>query len=171
MARLTHPFLPGAYYHITTRTHRDKPVFKDERLAKIAFDDFVFYGRKYNLQNIAYVVMKDHIHWLFQPCEDNFELFVKQQTEMDRKYSSDPEKYYLVKIMEDYKRHVSYEVNKFCHTPGRKLWQSGFFDHILHKPEEVRQTANYVIFNPVKGRIVDDPKDYPFVGGEALDWT
>ena len=170
MNRSPHPFIPGATYHLAVRTYRHMPTFEDERLAKIAFDDFEFYGTKYNLHNLAYIVMHNHIQWLFQPSEENYAQFAKQQQEIDGKPGSDPERYYLVKIMEDYKRHVSYEVNKIRRRHGINVWQPGFFDRILRTPEEVKQAANYVIFNPVEEGLVDDPKDYPFVGGSALDW-
>ena len=114
--------------------------------------------------------MNNHIHWLFQPSEENFAQFAKQQREKSGKYASNPDRYYLVKIMEDYKRHVAYEINKIRDTRGTKVWQGGFYDRILRTDDEVRQAANYVIYNPVKDGLVDDPKDYLFVGGSALDW-
>jgi putative transposase len=170
MNRLTHPFIPGAYYHITARTHRRMPIFEDERLAKIAFDDFTFYGAKYNIDDLAHIVLNNHIHWLFQPGEEKFAQFAKQQHDKGGKYSSDPDRYFLVKIMEDYKRHVAYEINKIRNTRGTKIWQAGFYDRILYTNEEVKQAANYVIFNSTKDGLVHDPKKYPFVGGSALGW-
>ena len=170
MNRLIHPFIPGAYYHITASTHRRMPIFEDERFAKIAFDDFLFYGSKYNIDDLAYIVMNNHIHWVFQPCEEKFAQFVKQQHDKGGKYSSDPDRYFLVKIMEDYKRHVSYVINKIRDTRGAKIWQAGFYDRILFTDEEVKQATNYVIFNSAKHGLVDDPNNYPFVGGSALGW-
>ncbi len=42
------------------------------------------------------------------------------------------------------------------------LWEKGFHDHALRDDEEVETVARYIIANPVRKGLVEDPMDYPY---------
>ena len=50
---------------------------------------------------------------------------------------------------------------------GSRLWQPSFYDHLLRADEEV-QVIRYMVLNPVRARLVEDPADYPYWG--VADW-
>lgn len=52
----------------------------------------------------------------------------------------------------------------FSQLRGRKLWQRYGFEHVLHDDELTLVVARYVLQNPVRGALVSDAKDYPFIG-------
>ena len=45
-----------------------------------------------------------------------------------------------------------------------KLWQRGFYDHILRSDENVTKAAEYILGNPVRKGIVERMEEYPFSG-------
>jgi len=87
----------------------------------------------------AYCFMPDHIHLLLTANEN-----------------SD-----LIKLVTAYKKLSGYEYKK---TMGKNLWQKSFYDHILRKEEDIKQLVRYVLENPVRKKLVEDFKEYPFSG-------
>lgn len=53
-------------------------------------------------------------------------------------------------------------------VPGR-VWQRSFWDHFLRADENLEQVVAYVVNNPVRRRLVDDRRAYPFAGSLTLD--
>ena len=49
-----------------------------------------------------------------------------------------------------------------------KLWQRGFYDHVLRQSEDVNDVAAYILENPVRAGLVSDFTRYPFSGPPEL---
>jgi REP element-mobilizing transposase RayT len=45
-----------------------------------------------------------------------------------------------------------------------KLWQTGYFEHVLRASEDTRRVVAYILGNPVRAGLVEDPRVYPFSG-------
>jgi REP element-mobilizing transposase RayT len=60
------------------------------------------------------------------------------------------------------KRAVSVAVAK------QRLWQPGFFDHILRSSESYTEKWNYVRENPVRAELVDYAANWPYQGEIAV---
>ena len=113
--------------------------------------------------------MPEHIHWVLYPSPEDFERFALEEQERDGKYAAGPARFYLSKILEDYKRHTSYAINRLRGTRGRQVWQAGFRDDGLRTPQAVRDAVNYVVMNPVEAGLVGKPEKYPFLAWDA-EW-
>ena len=46
---------------------------------------------------------------------------------------------------------------------GRRLWQDGYYEHVLRNEEDTREVAAYIIGNPIRKQLVERPGDYPYV--------
>jgi REP element-mobilizing transposase RayT len=87
-----------------------------------------------------YVVMPDHLH-----------LFV-----------DGGEKFDLGLWMRGLKRAIAKAL-----TPSPmdgKIWQPGFFDHLLRSSESYEEKWQYVRSNPVRAGLVDDTDRWPYQG-------
>lgn len=53
---------------------------------------------------------------------------------------------------------------------GKFRWQDDFFDHRLRHDESVREKAEYILMNPVRARLTDDPDAWPhrFIARDAM---
>ncbi len=71
--------------------------------------------------------------------------------------------------MEDYKRHTAHLINELRDAPYTKVWQEGFRDDALRIPDAIRGAVQYVILNPVKAGLVEQPEEYPYLAWNA-DW-
>jgi putative transposase len=58
---------------------------------------------------------------------------------------------------------------KWKRETGAQLWQRGYFDRVLRADEDTLSVARYILENPVRARLVDNPLDYPYVGSGTLD--
>ena len=67
--------------------------------------------------------------------------------------------------MHDFKQATGHLFSK--RASGR-LWQDGYYDHIVRSEEGVLRVARYIAANPVRAGLVPDAAAYPFTG--SLDW-
>jgi REP element-mobilizing transposase RayT len=155
MGRLTHIYEPGMTYLITTVTHHREKFFADTDLACAAHENITFYANKFSAISVVHVIMYDHLHWVIHPSIDDFERFMceEQRKGSRSKYTAERERFYLSKIMEDYKRHIAHVVNAHRDTHGAKVWRDGFRDDGLRTSQAVRAVIKYVVLNPLKSRI------------------
>ncbi|MEW5958017.1 MAG: hypothetical protein AB1801_09860 [Chloroflexota bacterium] len=167
MAHLAHLYQPGVTYLLTSVTYRRRPFFAQPDCAQAAYEDVAFYAQKFRAASLAYVVMPDHLHWVICPSAEDFERFAHNEREKHGKYAAAPERFYLSKILEDYRRHTGFVVNRLQGTGGAQMWQAGFRDDGLRTPTAIRAPVRYVVLNPVKAGLVTRPKDYPYVAWDA----
>lgn len=51
-----------------------------------------------------------------------------------------------------------------------KLWQKGFYDHIIRTGEDLIAVACYIWENPVRVGLIRDPMEWPFSGSWMMNW-
>jgi putative transposase len=49
-----------------------------------------------------------------------------------------------------------------------RIWQRGFFDHVLRSGESYSRKWNYVCENPVRAGLVRQAQDWPYAGEIVL---
>ena len=89
-------------------------------------------------ETLAFVVMPDHIHWLF--------VLAKNIS--------------LSSVVANMKRHSARQINKSCGCQGSRIWQRGFHDHALRREEDVIHVARYIVANPLRAGLVSRIGDY-----------
>ena len=52
----------------------------------------------------------------------------------------------------------------------KRLWQKGFYDHILRRGEGVERVAWYILMNPVRAGFVSKAGDWPLSGAAIPGW-
>jgi REP element-mobilizing transposase RayT len=141
----------GNIYLITTVTDQRQPVFYDLHNVRTAINALFFNDKQGKVTTLAYVLMPDHLHWLFQLHSGS-----------------------LGELMRDFKGYSSKQINRLRNDKG-KIWQAAYHDHALREEEDVRSVARYIIANPLRAGLVDSVGDYPhwdavwLEGGDAWD--
>jgi REP element-mobilizing transposase RayT len=131
--------IPGQIYLVTTATAGRKPLFKDMRLGRQVILSFMHQHRRGLVNHLAYVIMPDHFHWLFElgvPCS-------------------------LSQVVGGVKSYSAKRVNSLAGNAGMNVWQPGFHDRALRREEDVRSVARYIVANPIRAGLVDDIGRYP----------
>ncbi len=93
-------------------------------------------GQFYNL--LAAVVMPDHAHALLEPLGG----------------------FTLSRIMKDTKGVTAKMINEMRCTSGN-VWQDESFDRIMRDQNELDEKTQYIVDNPVKRNLAEDPSQYP----------
>ena len=129
----------GRIYFVTTSCIYRQRLFEHSQFAQIVMDEFDIRANEGDCDNLAYVVMPDHIHWLVQlRCDAR-----------------------LHEIVRKMKGRSARRMNLQRSLHG-KVWQAGFHDHALRSEDDVECLATYLIQNPVRAELVSDVADYPY---------
>ncbi len=129
----------GRPYIVTAVTWRRERIFVDLRLGRLVVRALRFEADRERAQTLAYVVMPDHLHWLFElACDEP-----------------------LHRIIQGVKSYSAWTINQARGTAGAKVWQPGFHDHAVRREEDLRALARYIVANPLRAGIVDDIGRYP----------
>ncbi len=52
--------------------------------------------------------------------------------------------------------------------PGFR-WQPSYYDHVVRMSEDWQNQALYILNNPVRAKLIEDPYEYPFTGSIGFD--
>ena len=132
---------PSYIYHLIWGTYRRKPSLSRSALT-VKLVDLLTEEVKGQVRIYAYCFMPDHVHLLVSGIDP-------------RKFAQ---------------RYKGRSTRIYWETGGvGKLWQRGFYDHVLRKEEDVKQLARYILGNPVRKGLVEDYRGYPFSGSFEFD--
>lgn len=121
----------GQTYLVTTVTRKREPFFVDFSLARCVIQTLRQADAAGQTQTWAFVLMPDHMHWLFT-LAGTFD---------------------LSRVVRDVKSVSS-------HRCGCVLWQRGFHDPAIRSEASLKDVARYVIFNPVRAGLVGRVGNY-----------
>jgi putative transposase len=125
-------------YHVLTRGNDRQDVFEDEEDFRKYLDILLRYKEKYHFKLYHYVMMINHVHLILEPSEGGGSL-------------SEIMKGINLAYAQYYKR-------KYSHTGH--FWQDRYKSIIISKDEYLLACGSYVELNPVRAKIVEDPKNY-----------
>ena len=72
----------------------------------------------------------------------------------------------LIDFIKLFKQKTGYHFKK---TQGNQLWQKSFHDHIIREQKLINDISLYIFDNPVRKKITDDFRKYPFLGSDIMD--
>ena len=125
-------------YHITTRTRDREPFFLDLTLGRTVVRSLKREDDAGHTKTLAFVVMPDHLHWLFQLAGTR-PLSVSVNT---------------------IKSYASRTINQIIGRSG-PVWQKRYYDHALRDEENLAAVARYIVANPLRAGLARNVADYP----------
>ena len=136
----------GRYrYLITICTYKRKSIFKSDSLVKWLIKILREKSNSYGFKVWAYCFMPDHLHLLIE----------------GRNSDSD-----MRKFISSYKQYTGFYYKK---NSDFSLWQINFYEHVLRNEENTISVAYYIFNNPVRKGLVDDYKQYKYIGSFEFD--
>ncbi len=110
---------------------------------KAIVDSLLFWeGQK--LENFAFCVMPNHVHWVFKVFEKD----------------NNGEPVYLQDVLYSVKRFTANQINKIENRKG-ELWQKESFDTTIRDDKHEYYAIRYTLNNPVVAGFVMDWKEWP----------
>lgn len=140
----------GCYrYFITICTDRKKNLFvKNNYLIEKMIEVFNQTAGNQFFTVWVYCFMPDHLHILVEGINE---------------YSD------LKKFIKDFKQRTAYWYSREESNAGNKLWQPGYYDHVLRKEEDTTEILRYILNNPVRNGLVVHYLDYRYSGSLVID--
>jgi putative transposase len=133
-----HDYSESRPYHVTWGTHDRKAFLCREDLACVVIECMEAEAARAPVDLCAYCVMPDHVHVLLTPRDGaNVTRFIQA---------------------------VKSRTTRAHWALGGegKLWQRGFYDHIVRREESVSRIAEYILANPVRAGLAENASAYPF---------
>jgi putative transposase len=112
-------------------------------------------GEMYNL--LAYCIMPNHVHLLFELFSSDVSRLAESTNE--KKSRTSVSTYKVTKIMESLKKYTASRSNLFLKRSGA-FWQHESYDHVVRDIDELENTLWYILFNPVKAKLVKEWKQW-----------
>jgi REP element-mobilizing transposase RayT len=126
------------YYFLTTITKDRETFFLHPPSAKIVLNALKWLDQHGNTTLICAVVMPDHLHFIAQ---------LKDKT--------------LAKLMHSLKSYTANEINKVLRRSGQ-VWERQYYEHGVRNEQSLMEVVRYCLENPVRKRLVDDFREYPY---------
>ena len=99
-----------------------------------------------NVQLDKFVVMPNHIHCIIAITNDNIVgAGLKPAPTID---SIATKQHSLSEIVRALKTFSARKINELRNTPGEKLWQRNYWEHIIRNEDSYLQIADYIMNNP-----------------------
>lgn len=128
----------NVYFVTTVLAERQRRLFEDFHRARMVVDEMRRLDNGGMVDSLAWVVMPDHVHWLF--------LLGEAET--------------LSSVIKGFKARTARRLNLSMGQTG-PVWQKAFFDHALRQEEDMRGIARYIVANPLRAGLVERIGDYP----------
>ncbi len=129
---------PGRIYLITAVTAGRRRVFDSLCVGRMVVVEMRRLHDSGDVTSLAFVIMPDHIHWLFM-----------LGTNMR-----------LGDVMQRVKGRSARQIRK-SGLYKRDLWQKAYCDRALRREEDIKAVARYIVANPLRAGLVRSVADYP----------
>jgi putative transposase len=128
-----------AYFVTCCAGHR-RAHFADAGCVDIVTRHLLHLAGACDFEVSAYCFMPDHVHVLLEATSVDSE---------------------LSRLMNSWKQHTGYA---HARGTGSRLWQNGYYDHVLRNDEDRLGIIAYLLSNPLRAGLVSDLSRYPFWG-------
>ncbi len=134
-------YVPDSIVFITCVTEDRIPRLRRDEDVALFWETMRLVQELHPFHLLAHVTLPDHFHWLL--------------------LTSDP-KGDFSEVMQSAKRNLTqnYKRAHALRAP-LKLWQRGFWDHVVRNEKDLEKGFDYIHFNPVKHGYVLRPEDWP----------
>lgn len=115
-----------------------------------------------NVEMDTFVVMPNHIHGILviHDCTDTTTHFTTSIHNGRRGEVTSPtqkgaataplQKHTLGQVIAYFKYQTTKSINQIHKTPGTRLWQRNYYEHVIRNENDLNEIRQYVLDNPVK---------------------
>lgn len=133
----------GAYF-VTVVTYERELLFLDKDLATAVDEAWHWLAAQYRYVTLdAFVVMPNHIHGVIW-IEDGRGRSGTVPPDATTKRKP------LGRLIGAFKTVSTQEMNRRRNSPGAKIWQRNYHEHIVRNDEELNRIREYIFDNPLK---------------------
>jgi putative transposase len=102
-----------------------------------------------NTNIVEYIIMPDHVHLIIGVSEQDGTA-CRASTEKEIESFGKPVKGSIPTIIRSYKSAVTKSVHEVIPRSPSRIWQPGYYEHVIRNEEELKYTIDYIISNPAE---------------------
>ena len=136
-----HMFMADWFYMLTGSVYKQQPLIRSNNRKREWVNALISASEIYHWKIIAWVVMDNHYHVILKAPQNN------------------PGN--LPKFVASYHKFTARQWNDQENLAGRKVWWN-YWDTCIRSNEDYLNRLRYVLWNPVKHGLVQEPAEYPF---------
>ena len=151
---------PGAYL-VNICTQNRECLFGEIVDSKIVYNDlgrlvvkaWIWLAEQYPYVELdEFIVMPNHLHGI---------LVLSDYCRGSSRTAPTAKRKPLGRIVGAFKTVSTKRVNLFRQTPGTRLWQRGYYEHVVRNTEELSRIREYIVTNPARWAIdCENPGQY-----------
>jgi len=126
-------------YLVTTVTNKRIRHFENFESSRLFINTIRNSDNSNKTKTLSWVIMPDHIHWLFDLLEEQK----------------------LEEVVRSVKGTFARYFNQKHNLTGNRFWQAGFHDRAIRREEDMIVAARYIVANPLRAGLVNDIGNYP----------
>jgi putative transposase len=92
------------------------------------------------VNNNVFIIMPNHIHGII----------IIQNAKRAGQRPAPTKGHPLSEIVRAFKSYTSREINERSSYPGTKVWQRGYYEHVIRNEEEYTRIGDYILFNTAR---------------------
>ena len=144
MARPLRIEFAGALYHVTSRGNRHETIYEDDEDRQTFLNTLAEVVKRFNWLCHAYCLMTNHYHLVVETPDANLSKGMRQLNG------------------------VFTQATNRRHTRTGHLFQGRFKGILVDKESYLLELIRYVVLNPVRARMVENPDDWPWSSYRAM---
>jgi len=147
MPNIRRYYVPNAIVFVTQVVERREPIFGIASNVTLLRETLHHAKELHPFAMLGYVFLPDHLHLLIRPADrGNFS-----------------------PIMHSLKRNFAINFKRTRDVTGSmRVWQKGYWDHIIRDEDDFHRHLDYIHYNPVRHGLVDKPEAWRF--SSFLEW-
>lgn len=168
-------FDDNSYAHfVTTRTHENRPYFRNDEYTDILLEEVRFYSEEYGFDVLGWVIMPEHLHLLLwwdkeeKPGLSISKIMQSIKSGSARRIIDLTKSKGLEQVLQPTRGEGRLQATQkdFAVSKSHKrnlkyrIWQPGFYDFNVHSEKKLLEKLNYMHNNPVKAGLTLSPADY-----------
>ena len=176
-------FIPNSKhpaFFITLNTRLMTKIFIRDDLCQIIIEAWNFCEKHYNVKVINYVIMPDHVHFIFYFNDNNEKLLKKEKIGLRGQYNvitnqkvdkfiKNFKKFTAHEILKILKQEESIYLSRFALKKAKKnkhyfsFWLEDKYTVIINNEKILKEKQNYIYNNPIKKNLVKNINDYKYI--------
>ena len=105
---------------------------------------------RFNVNLDEYIIMPNHIHGIIQIVEnDDYRRGTMHRAPTTTEQFGKPVNNSIPTIIRSFKSTVTKQINEMRNTPGIRIWQRNFWEHIIRDDKDLNRIQIYIRNNPI----------------------